>query len=72
MRLINTSTLRICEFIGDSTEDYAILSHTWGEDECTLQDMPTVGVGTRKGSLKIELCCKQALLDGINWAWVDT
>ncbi|KAI0468214.1 heterokaryon incompatibility protein-domain-containing protein [Xylaria cf. heliscus] len=73
MRLINTSTFDICEFPGDSPTDYAILSHTWGEEECTLRDMMLrTGVELRKGYAKIRFCCEQAVRDGLSWAWVDT
>lgn len=37
MRLINTTTLELVEFQGQ-VPSYAILSHTWGEDEACLQD----------------------------------
>jgi hypothetical protein len=37
MRLINTATLELEEFPG-LVPKYAILSHTWGDDEITLQD----------------------------------
>ncbi|GAW18405.1 hypothetical protein ANO14919_078800 [Xylariales sp. No.14919] len=33
MRLINVATRAIHEFSGDRIPLYAILSHTWGEDE---------------------------------------
>ncbi|RYC58231.1 hypothetical protein CHU98_g7980 [Xylaria longipes] len=72
MRLINTATFEICEFPGDSTVDYAILTHTWGEDECNLRDMSRPGVELRKGYSKIKFCCEQAMRDGLGWAWVDT
>ncbi|KAI1305096.1 heterokaryon incompatibility protein-domain-containing protein [Xylaria venustula] len=72
MRLINTSTLNIHQFPSDSTKDYAILSHTWNEEECTLQDMAVADVEERKGYTKIKSCCEQALADGLDWAWVDT
>ncbi|KAI0439503.1 heterokaryon incompatibility protein-domain-containing protein [Xylaria telfairii] len=72
MRLINTATFEICEFSGDSATDYAILSHTWGEEECTLRDMSIPGVKLRKGYVKIKFCCEQAVRDGLSWAWVDT
>ncbi|KAJ2985777.1 hypothetical protein NUW58_g5354 [Xylaria curta] len=74
MRLINTTTLEIHESPGDSTVDYAILSHTWNEEECTFQDMsrPNAAIRKRKGYVKIESCCKQAVKDGLSWAWVDT
>ncbi|KAK0738697.1 hypothetical protein B0T18DRAFT_422611 [Schizothecium vesticola] len=40
MRLFNTSTLELHEFIGNDTPPYAILSHTWGDREATFQDAP--------------------------------
>ena len=72
MRLLNTQTLVIQEFHGDCHEDYAILSHTWGEEECTLQEMTSASVGNRKGFMKIRLCCQQAAKEGLKWAWVDS
>lgn len=38
MRLINVNTYEMREFIGTRIPPYAILSHTWGSDEVTLQD----------------------------------
>lgn len=39
MRLINTSTLEIKDFVSDTDRPpYAILSHRWGENEVTYQD----------------------------------
>lgn len=40
MRLLNARTLTFEEFPGDNKPKYAILSHTWGnnEDEVTFQD----------------------------------
>ena len=39
MKLINVETLLLEDFIGSNVPPYAILSHTWGDDEVTLQDM---------------------------------
>jgi len=76
MRLINSTTLKIHEFLSeDAIEPYAILSHTWGGEECTLQQMEHPDdsmVTAREGYRKIHLCCKQARKDGLRWAWVDT
>ncbi|KAF2027725.1 HET-domain-containing protein [Setomelanomma holmii] len=76
MRLIDAHTLEIHEFLSeDAIPDYAILSHTWGQDECTLQEMQNLNPNTlhdRDGFIKIRLCCEQALKDGLPWAWVDT
>ncbi|SPO03262.1 uncharacterized protein DNG_05944 [Cephalotrichum gorgonifer] len=73
MRLINTTTLDIKFFSGD-VPPYAILSHTWGEEEVTFQDMERglVSASARKGFAKIRGCCDQAVRDGYAWAWVDT
>jgi hypothetical protein len=72
MRLLDTTTLTLHEVHGDCTEPYAILSHTWGEEECTLLDMASPDVVSRKGFAKIKHCCDQAAKDGLKWAWVDT
>jgi len=73
MRLINTSTLKLHEFLNDrNIPAYAILSHTWAEEECTLQDMDKPNVNSKAGYSKIENCCRQAIKDGLEWAWVDT
>ncbi|ORX93484.1 heterokaryon incompatibility protein-domain-containing protein [Clohesyomyces aquaticus] len=42
MRLINLETLGLEEFFGDNIPDYAILSHTWGPEEVSLQDWALV------------------------------
>ena len=39
MRLLNSSTLEITEFSDTDVRDYAILSHTWGKDEVTFEDI---------------------------------
>jgi hypothetical protein len=76
MRLINATTLKLREFVSDdSVPQYAILSHTWGDDECTLKEMEEpdeARVTQRKGYNKVKLCCNQALRDGFQWVWVDT
>jgi hypothetical protein len=71
MRLLNTRTLRV-ENCHKNVPKYAILSHTWGIEECTLQDMEAPNFSSRAGYEKIESCCEQALKDGLDWAWIDT
>jgi hypothetical protein len=39
MRLLNTHTIKLHEFIGQSIPKYAILSHRWEEEELTFQDI---------------------------------
>ncbi|KAH8194738.1 hypothetical protein TruAng_011096 [Truncatella angustata] len=38
MRLINVKTLELHEYFGDSIPQYAILSHTWGDQEVTYEE----------------------------------
>lgn len=72
MRLINVKTLELHEFIGSYIPPYTILSHTWGHDEVTFQDMLTEKATTKEGYEKIKRCCEIAASDGFKWAWVDT
>jgi hypothetical protein len=41
MRLVNTRELKLKSFSDYKVLKYAILSHTWEEEEVTLQDMET-------------------------------
>ena len=51
---------------------YAILSHTWGGDEVTFEDLEK-GIGSSKaGFQKIEFCGEQAARDNLHYFWVDT
>lgn len=74
MRLINAKSLTIESFFNKDVPQYAILSHRWGDDEVTLQDMEAVGghAQTKAGYAKIRQTCKQALRHHLNYAWVDT
>ena len=71
MRLLHTSTLSLHEFFGDQIPSYAILSHTWGDEEVTLQDLEKASK-TRDGYAKITGCCAIALSNGWQWLWIDT
>ena len=75
MRLLNVRTLAFENFIRDEeTPKYAILSHTWGDEEVTYKDMRKYRdkAQSKEGFRKIELCAKQALGDGLEFCWVDT
>jgi len=73
MRIINVDTYEIHEFFGDNIPKYAILSHTWDEEEVTFQDMQHLDdrVREKRGFEKIVYTCKQAKREQLNWAWVD-
>jgi hypothetical protein len=72
MRLLNVASLQLEEFFDDHLPTYAILSHTWQEDEVSFQDMQGSSAPNKKGYSKIKRCCYQAVKDGLQYAWVDT
>ncbi|KAK1829302.1 heterokaryon incompatibility protein-domain-containing protein [Podospora conica] len=77
MRLINTSTLQLQFFTDDSDlshPPYAILSHTWGDEEVTFQEINGRGESDipKKGWKKIVETCRLAKQYSLGYAWVDT
>ncbi|KAI0805460.1 HET-domain-containing protein [Xylaria sp. FL0064] len=72
MYLLNVHTRQLQEFFGDRTPPYAILSHTWGEDEVLFQDLADPKHKEKLGYKKIEGCCQQAIRDGLQFVWIDT
>jgi hypothetical protein len=73
MRLVKARTLSLHEFYGDSIPPYAILSHTWGDDEVTFKDWEDRARASKKaGFAKIQGACLKALEHGLDWVWVDT
>jgi hypothetical protein len=72
MRLLNSTTLKLHEFIGSQIPPYAILSHTWGEEEVSFQELSAGTSAEKKGFEKIKRCCEIAAGDGFEYAWVDT
>ncbi|KAH8689252.1 ankyrin repeat-containing domain protein [Phaeosphaeriaceae sp. PMI808] len=59
MRLVDTASSQIQEFRDHEIEKYAILSHTWGEEE-------------KKGFKKIKESCSLAKKEGFEFIWIDT
>ncbi|OCT49981.1 HET-domain-containing protein [Cladophialophora carrionii] len=79
IRLLDTTTLRMKVFMGEVIPDYAILSHTWVEDdEIDFQEMTAIGhnpqhpATLKAGYSKIHSICEKARRHKINYAWVDT
>jgi hypothetical protein len=73
MRLLDSASLCLSEFFGDRIPQYVILSHTWGEDEVTFQDIQDLKKAREKKAFrKLEQCCNKAHLDGFQWVWIDT
>lgn len=58
--------------MGQNIPRYAILSHTWGQDEVTFQDMQTPTATKKLGYAKIKHSCERALQNSLGYVWVDT
>ena len=75
MRLLDTSSLKLSEFYDDEIPKYAILSHTWGEEEVSFHDVQSKKSGQLdglKGYKKIKACCALAASRGFKYVWIDT
>jgi hypothetical protein len=51
---------------------YAILSHTWGEEEVIFEDVVRKTYQDKTGYEKIKFCGKQATTDRLEYFWVDS
>ncbi|KFA66722.1 hypothetical protein S40285_09574 [Stachybotrys chlorohalonatus IBT 40285] len=85
MYLLNTSLLKLVEFTEADTPEYAILSHTWGEEEVSFQDIQYVSqvwctllsqtasaIKSKSGYTKIKRSAELARSEGHEFIWVDT
>lgn len=73
MWLINTTTLKLESFMGPGDARYAILSHTWGDNEVSFQEFQNLAEAEKKPSFdKIRQTCHLAREISIPYAWVDT
>ncbi|GAW18493.1 hypothetical protein ANO14919_079690 [Xylariales sp. No.14919] len=76
MRLLHrehaTDAICLTADLHSNIPPYAILSHRWGSDEVTFQELHD-GTGLSKdGYDKIRFCGEQAQRDGLSYFWVDT
>ncbi|OTA54508.1 HET-domain-containing protein [Hypoxylon sp. EC38] len=74
MWLIDTNNLELKNVDSPQDVKYAILSHTWEEEEVDFQEMRfhrDLAKG-KKGFGKIAATCSRAQAEGIPYAWVDT
>ena len=71
MRLLNSKKQTLEEFM-DDVPAYAILSHTWGRHEVTLQDLARPAQESTKDFAKIEGACELAARSGYDYIWIDT
>jgi Heterokaryon incompatibility protein (HET) len=72
MRLLNVSTFQLEESPANRIPPYAILSHTWGDDEVLFADMQKGSTEHRAGYKKLRYSCTQAAADGLGYVWLDT
>jgi Heterokaryon incompatibility protein (HET)/NB-ARC domain len=78
MRLLKrepNGELVLIDYTGKDVPAYAILSHTWAEDnseEVSFQDVEAGTFKSKAGRQKIEFCAKQAVADGLQYFWIDT
>ncbi|KAJ8129864.1 hypothetical protein O1611_g3766 [Lasiodiplodia mahajangana] len=73
MWLINVESMELEEFTPPNLPAYAILSHTWGEEEVTFQEFGNLKLAEKKvGFKKIEKTCELAVAKSIRYVWVDT
>ncbi|KAK0111190.1 hypothetical protein ONS95_001566 [Cadophora gregata] len=76
MRLLNATSFTLTNFNDERTvPEYAILSHTWGDNEVRFKDLAELSreqLATKKAYKKVETCCTKALECGLEWVWIDT
>ncbi|KAK5660038.1 hypothetical protein OQA88_13506 [Cercophora sp. LCS_1] len=74
MRLLNVNTNVLEVFLGLDVPPYAILSHTWEDEEVVYDDFANEKIEhtTKRGWYKIHQACAQALKDGYDYLWADT
>ena len=72
MRLVNTSTLELHEFVGSNIPKYAILSQTWEQGEVLFHDMANPAALHLPGFAKISRFCERARSENLEFGWIDT
>ena len=76
MRLLRTQSLEFEEFLDAKLPQYAILSHTWEQEELSYQEMikslQDRRIRSKLGYQKIKNCCKYAADRHISYVWIDT
>jgi hypothetical protein len=66
--------LNLTKDLATPPASYAILSHTWGddEDEVAFDDLEMKTNTNKAGYAKLWFCVNQAQMDGIEYCWIDT
>lgn len=74
MHLLDTRSLELRHYVTREAviEPYAILSHTWGDDEVSFQQIQKLESKQSKGYKQIVECCTEAASEGYQYVWIDT
>ncbi|TLD27563.1 HET-domain-containing protein [Venturia nashicola] len=72
MRLLNSHSLELEEYFGESVPAYVILSHRWESEEVSYQDIISGKGKFKTGYAKIIGCCILARDHGYRYVWIDT
>ncbi|KAK1826963.1 heterokaryon incompatibility protein-domain-containing protein [Podospora conica] len=74
MRLLEVHCQKLEYFVGDDLPPYAILSHTWGEDEVLFEHIRDAPPTLKEidGWKKVDYACTQAQQDDYDYVWIDT
>ncbi|KAK3995678.1 HET-R [Cladorrhinum sp. PSN332] len=68
----DTGNFSLKDLPSNAIPPYAILSHTWGDEEVLFKD-PVDGTGRKNaGYAKVRFCGDQAWRDGLKYFWIDT
>ncbi|RDW63503.1 hypothetical protein BP6252_11048 [Coleophoma cylindrospora] len=85
MRLLDANTLELVDVRDDEIPPYVILSHTWGDEEISLQELWHMkgrlpqsldnrkrAIAAKKGFCKVRDAAALAVFRGFSYLWVDT
>ncbi|RYP64751.1 hypothetical protein DL769_006556 [Monosporascus sp. CRB-8-3] len=72
MRLLKNTSLELAEFADNDVPLYAILSHRWGDEEVSLQDIIHQNAANKAGYNKVLMLCSVAASHGFQYVWIDT
>jgi Heterokaryon incompatibility protein (HET) len=74
LEVLPNGDFRLTRKFLDAIPQYAILSHTWGDEsqEVIFEDMAKGSGRDKDGYNKIRFCGEQAAKDGLQYFWVDS
>ena len=74
MWLLDVVTRKLVFFNSESDVPggYAILSHTWGDNEVTFHEIENWKTRGKQAYHKVAHTCSKAKAHGLRYAWIDT